>query len=102
MESNSSAKKIGYNVNNLKKWKIKALVARTDMDTFSSYEDVSELYKTVENKSYMKLLDLKNYNHLDVLSADSAYNDIFLPIVHYQPFNKEKPLFVKYSNYYYL
>lgn len=70
-----------YNINNLKKWKIKALVARTDMDTFSSYEDVSELYKTVENKSYMKLLDLKNYNHLDVLSADSAYNDIFLPIV---------------------
>ncbi|MBQ4189076.1 MAG: alpha/beta fold hydrolase [Bacteroidales bacterium] len=70
-----------YNINNLKKWKIKALVARTDMDTFSSYEDVSELYKTVENKSYMKLLDLKNYNHLDVLSADSAYNDVFLPIV---------------------
>jgi len=27
--------------------------------------------------------------------------DIFLPIVHYQPFDKEKPLFVKYSNYFY-
>ena len=70
-----------YNVNNLRKWKIKAIVARTDSDTFSSYQDVTELYNLVENKSYMKLLDIKNYGHLDVLAADSAYNDIFLPIV---------------------
>ena len=70
-------------MNNLRKWKIKAIVARTDSDTFSSYQDVTELYNLVENKSYMKLLDIKNYGHLDVLAADSAYNDIFLPIVNF-------------------
>ena len=68
-------------MNNLRKWKIKALVARTDSDTFSSYQDVTELYNLVQDKSYMKLLDLKKYGHLDVLAADSAYTDIVLPIV---------------------
>ena len=70
-----------YNVNALRKWKIKALVARTDSDTFSSYQDVTQLYNLVQDKSYMKILDLKKYGHLDVLAADSAYNDIVLPIV---------------------
>ena len=70
-----------YNTNVLKKWKIKALIARTDSDTFSSHKDVTILYHTVENKSYMKLLNLKNYGHLDVLAANSAYNDIFIPII---------------------
>ena len=70
-----------YNINNLKKWNIKALIARTDMDTFSSYEDVTNLVKTVNNDSFMKVLDLKNYGHLDVLAAESAYKDIFIPII---------------------
>ena len=70
-----------YNINVLKKWKIKALIARTDSNTFSSSKDVTILYYTVENKSYMKLLNLKNYGYLDVLDADSAYQDIFIPII---------------------
>ena len=70
-----------YNTNVLKKWKIKALIARTDSNTFSSSKDVTILYYTVENKSYMKLLNLKNYGHLDFLAADSAYQDIFIPII---------------------
>ncbi len=49
-----------YNTNVLKKWKIKALIARTNSDTFSSSKNVTILYYTVENKSYMKLLNLKN------------------------------------------
>ena len=70
-----------YNIDNLKKWKIKALIGRTDMDTFSSYQDVTEFYNLIENKSLVNLLDLNNYSHLDVLSADSAYNDIFIPMI---------------------
>ncbi len=49
-----------YNTQVLKKWKIKVLIARTNSDTFSSSKDVTILYYTVENKSYMKLLNLKN------------------------------------------
>ncbi len=62
-----------YNTNVLKKWKIKVLIARTNSDTFSSHKDVTILYQAVENKSYMKLLNLKNYGHLDVLAANSAH-----------------------------
>ena len=72
-----------YNLNNLKKWKVKALIARTDDDTFSSYQDVTDFYYAVENKSLIKILDLKNYGHIDVLAADSAYNDVFLPILNF-------------------
>ena len=74
---------IAYNINNLKKWKIKAFVARTNMDTFSSYDDVTEFYQNIEDKSYITLLDLTKYGHLDVLAADSAYNDIFVPMVNF-------------------
>ena len=76
-------KAIPYNIEILKNWKIKALVVRTDDDTFSSYEDVTQLYNLVKNKNYMKILDVKNYGHLDVLNADSAYNDIFLPLIEF-------------------
>ena len=72
-----------YDINNLKKWKIKALVARTDNDVMSSYQDVTEFYNTVEDKNYIQLLDLKMYGHCDVLAADSAYEDIYVPIVNF-------------------
>lgn len=76
-------KAVPYNIENLKNWKIKALVVRTDDDTFSSYEDVTQFYNLVKDKSYVKILDVKNYGHLDVLNADSAYNDIFLPLIEF-------------------
>lgn len=72
-----------YDTNNLKKWKVKALIARTDDDTFSSYEDVTEFYNTVEDKSYVQILDLIKYGHVDVLSAECAVNDLFYPIINF-------------------
>ena len=72
-----------YDINNLKKWKIKALIARTDDDTFSSYEDVTEFYTTVEDKTYVQILELVNYSHFDCLAADSAVQDIFYPILNF-------------------
>ena len=74
-------KNLQNNINNLKKWKIKALIVRTDSDTLSSYQDVTDLYNTIQDKSYVKILDIKNYGHLDVLAAVSAYDDIFMPII---------------------
>ena len=72
-----------YNINNLKEWRVRALISRTDDDTFSSYEDVTEFYNTVEYKSYVEILDLTNYGHIDVLAADSAYEDIYIPILNF-------------------
>ncbi len=35
----------------------------------------------VGDKSYVQLLDLTDYSHLDVIAAESAYEDIFIPII---------------------
>ncbi len=74
---------VPYDTNILAKWKIKALVARTDDDCLSSYDDVTDLYNLIEDKSYIELLDLKSYGHLDVLDAESAYEDIFIPMINF-------------------
>ena len=72
-----------YDTKYLKKWTIKSLIARTDDDTFSSYQDVTDFYNMVENKNYVNILQLYNYDHLDCLSAESAFNDIFTPIINF-------------------
>ena len=72
-----------YNTENLKKWKVKALIARADDDTFSSYEDVTDFYDLVEDKAYVQILELVNYGHVDCLSSESAINDVFTPIINF-------------------
>ena len=72
---------VPYNTENLKKWNIKSLITRSDDDTFSSYAEVSEFYMAVGDKSYVQLLDLTDYSHLDVIAAESAYEDIFISII---------------------
>ena len=74
---------VPYNTENLKNWKIKSLISRTDDDTFSSYEDVTEFYMNVEDKSLIEILDLKDYSHFDVLGAESAYEEIYMPIINF-------------------
>lgn len=72
-----------YDINVIKKWKINSLVARTDDDTLSTYQDVTELYETVENKDIFHLIDLQNYNHADCIMAESAIKDIFEKIINF-------------------
>ena len=74
---------VPYNIENLKKWKVKALIARADDDTFSSYQDVTDFYDLVEDKAYVQILELVNYGHVDCLSAESAINDVFTPIINF-------------------
>ena len=72
-----------YDINVIKKWKINSLVARTDDDTLSTYQDVTELYEIVENKDIFHLIDLQNYNHADCIMAESAIKDIFEKIINF-------------------
>ena len=72
-----------YDINVIKAWKIPAFIQRSDVDTFSSYEDVTELYDIIEDKSYIKLVDTKLYGHTDDLAAESAINDIYIPIINF-------------------
>ena len=70
-----------YDINVIKKWKIKAFIQRSDCDTFSSYDDVTELYETIENKSLIKLIDTPSYGHTDDLAAESAIEDVYIPLI---------------------
>ena len=74
---------IPYDISVIKSWKIRAFIQRSDCDTFSSYEDVTELYELIENKSYIKLVDTKLYGHTDDLAAESAINDVYIPIINF-------------------
>ncbi len=69
-----------YDTKNIKKWKIKSLIQRSDSDSFSSYDDVTEFYETIENKSLIKLLDTPMYGHTDDLVADSALDEVYIPV----------------------
>jgi len=75
-----------YNTYFLKKWNIKSLITRSDHDTLSSYKDVSNFYSAVENKSIIKILDLGNYCHTDCLFAESAINEVFIPVIKFLKF----------------
>ena len=72
-----------YNYENIKKWKIKTLLARTDDDSMSSYQDVTEFYMAVEDKSLIEILDLTDYSHVDVLDAECAYEEVFMPVINF-------------------
>ena len=75
-----------YNTDYLKKWKIKSLIARTDDDTLSSYQDVTDFYSAAENKKIIKILDLVNYGNVDCIAAESAINEIFIPVIKFLKF----------------
>ena len=78
---NSNKEVKEYDISVIKNWKIKALIQRSDCDTFSSYEDVTELYDIIEKKSYIKLIDTPLYGHTDDLCAESAINDVYIPVL---------------------
>lgn len=70
-----------YDTKNIKKWKIKSLIQRSDSDSFSSYGDVTEFYEKIEKKSLIKLLDTPMYGHTDDLVADSALDEVYFPVI---------------------
>ena len=69
-----------YDTKIIKKWKIKSLIQRSDSDSFSSYDDVTEFYESIENKSLIKLIDTPMYGHTDDLVADSALDEVYIPV----------------------
>jgi len=72
-----------YDVNVIRKWKIKAFIERSDCDAYSSYQDVSELYDTIEDKSYIKFVDYKDYGHMDFVCGETAPEDVYMPVINY-------------------
>lgn len=70
-----------YDTSVLKNWKIKSFIQRSDCDTFSTFEDVTEFYESIEDKSFISLVDTASYGHCDDLVAESAIEDIYFPVI---------------------
>ena len=74
---------IEYNIDVIKKWKIRSFIQRSDSDAFSSYKDVSEFYELIQNKTIVKLVDTPKYGHLNILMDESVINDVYIPLINF-------------------
>ena len=74
---------VEYDIEVIKNWKIRTFIQRSDSDSFSSYDDVSEFYELIQNKSIVKLVDTPKYGHTDDLAAESAIKDVYIPILNF-------------------
>lgn len=72
-----------YDTHVIKNWKIKAFIERSDCDSYSSYQDVTELYETIEDKSYIKFVDYKDYGHMDFVCGETAPEDVYIPVINF-------------------
>ena len=74
---------VEYDRNVIKNWKIRAFIERSDCDAYSSYNDVTELLDTIEDKSYIKIADYKEYGHMDFVCGETAPEDIYIPVINF-------------------
>ena len=74
---------VEYDRNVIKNWKIRAFIERSDCDAYSSYNDVTELLDTIEDKSYIKIADYKEYGHMDFVCGETAPEDVYIPVINF-------------------
>ena len=72
-----------YDLDVLKKWKIKSFITRSLTDNFSSYSEITKFYNNIENKTFIKIFDSSGFAHLDYALAESAYDDLYIPLVNF-------------------
>ena len=66
-----------YDLNKMKNYKIKSFITISDSDPFCNPEDTLEFLLKIEDQSVIEILSLKDYNHIDYLWADSAYEELY-------------------------
>lgn len=79
--SNKNNEPKEYDMSFIKNWNIKTFLQRSDADSMSTYEDVTELYESFGDKSLITLYDTPNYGHLDFYASETAVDDLYLPII---------------------
>lgn len=70
-----------YNTANYAKWNVKSLIAVSEVDSFSTKEDVMELYNSLGHKEVVHLMDAHDYNHVDVLMSKDAVRNLYPQIL---------------------
>jgi esterase/lipase len=68
-----------YNLEKFKNYSVPSLVTISNSDPFSKPEDCQHLFKHVK-KNVIKLLELKDYNHLDYLWSNHATKEVYKKI----------------------
>ena len=72
-----------YHLSRMRKYKIKSLIAVSDADPFCNPIDTLEFLLKIDDQSVIEILSLKDYNHIDYVWADSAYEDIYPKVLEF-------------------
>ena len=66
-----------YRTTKMKNYKIKSMITVSDSDPFCNSIDTLEFLLKIDDQSVIEIINLKDYNHIDYLWADSAYEDLY-------------------------
>ena len=66
-----------YRSTKMKNYKIKSMITVSDSDPFCNAIDTLEFLLKIDDQSVIEIINLKDYNHIDYLWADSAYEDLY-------------------------
>jgi pimeloyl-ACP methyl ester carboxylesterase len=66
-----------YRSTKMKNYKIKSMITVSDSDPFCNAIDTLEFFLKIDDQSVIEIINLKDYNHIDYLWADSAYEDLY-------------------------
>ena len=66
-----------YDLSKMKNYKIKSMITVSDSDPFCNPVDTLEFLLKINDQSNIEIINLKNYNHIDYLWADSAYEELY-------------------------
>ena len=70
-----------YDLTKMKNYSIKSMVTTSDADPFCNPNDTLDFLKNIEDQSVVKVMNLTNYDHIDYLWSDSAYEEVFPKIL---------------------
>ena len=66
-----------YDLSKMRNFKIKSIVTVSDSDPFCNPIDTLNFLKNIKDQSVVEVMSLKDYNHIDYLWADSAYEELY-------------------------
>jgi len=66
-----------YDLTKMKNYKIKSMITVSDADPFCNPLDTLEFLLKIDDQSVIQILSIKDYNHIDYLWADSAYDELY-------------------------
>ena len=70
-----------YDLSKMKNYSIKSIVTISDSDPFCNPNDTLDFLKNIEDQSVVEVMSLTNYDHIDYLWSDSAYDEIYPKIL---------------------